>query len=121
MIFNIDEADKHSLITCMDVLVLPSIAESFSIVLLEAWINKKPVIACADTPPGAIVDEAQGGVCYKYENNNDLSEKILQIKNDSIAAKKMGENGYRIVMEKYTWHKIVDKLIKIVDTIVDPH
>ena len=115
VIFDLEEADKHSLITCMDVLVLPSIAESFGIVILEAWINKKPAIACADTPPGVIVTEGQGGLCYEYKNNLDLAQKILQLKNNPSVAKTMGENGYRIVNEKYTWDKIVDKFLKIVD------
>jgi len=121
VISDFPEEDKHSLISAMDIIVLPSLADSFGIVLLEGWINKKPVITCKNSPPSLVVTDAKGGLLYTSANPDELVQEILKLKDDAELYKRLAQNGYNAVINKYTWSNIVDKLIHSVRNHIKKH
>ncbi|MCD6460116.1 glycosyltransferase family 4 protein [bacterium] len=117
IISNFAEKDKHSLISVMDIISLPSLADSFGIVLLEGWINKKPVITCENSPPGEVTEDAGAGLCYASGNPAELADSILKLKEDVNLYQKLAQNGYSAVINKYTWSNMVDHLLDAIDKI----
>lgn len=88
-----------------DVLVMPSEHESFGMVLLEAWMRKKPVIGNALCQPVAsiICDGEDGFLCATA---SEISARLEQLLNDLSLARRLGECGYRKVKDNYTWDVI---------------
>jgi len=109
-IFNFPQKDLAKLIDNCDVLILPSIQESFGLVLLEAWARQKPVI-CADIPAlKELVNQTNGGLLFKADDKKDLTQKLKFILDNPKEAHQLGQNGYKYVKNNYTWDKVGQKI-----------
>jgi len=109
-IFNFPQEDLSKLIDNCDVLVLPSIQESFGLVVIEGWARQKPVV-CADIPAlKELVEKSNGGLLFTADNQDDLTQKIKFILDNPKKAKELGKNGYEYVKNNYTWKKVGDKI-----------
>jgi len=110
------DAIPHSQIpgylNCMDILVFPSITlpkakEQFGRVLVEAMACQVSVIGSNSGEIPRIIKNA--GLTFRERDVEDLREKIvLLIKNEALR-KRIAENGYKKVMDNYTWEKIAEK------------
>lgn len=109
-IFNFPQNDLAKLIDNCDVLVLPSIQESFGLVVIESWARQKPVI-CANIPTlKELVEKSNGGLLFKIDNQNDLIKKIKFILDNPKKAQQMGQSGFKYVKNNYTWNKVGAKI-----------
>ncbi len=109
-IFNFSQKNLTKLIDSCSVLILPSIQESFGLVIIEAWARQKPVI-CADIPAlKELVEKSNGGLLFETDNQDDLTKKIKFILENPKKAQQMGKNGYKYVKNNYTWNKVGDKI-----------
>ena len=88
-----------------DLLLHPSEYESFGIVLLEAWMRGKPVIAnrACHASAALIADGADGFVC---DNAADMAVRIAELLARPDLARALGAAGRRKVLERYTWEAI---------------
>jgi len=74
------------------VFVLMSESESFGMVLAEAWLRGKPVIANAACGPAAsLVDEVNDGLLAR--DAPSLARAIASLLDDPQAAREMGARG----------------------------
>jgi len=109
-IFDFKSKDLAKIIDSCSVLILPSVQESFGLVVIEAWARQKPVI-CADIPAlKELVNKSNGGLLFKVDNQNDLTKQIQFIFDNPQKAQQMGQNGYNYVKNNYTWKKVGQKI-----------
>ncbi|MFT3867306.1 MAG: glycosyltransferase [Nibricoccus sp.] len=100
-----DTNDKHALFKAATVFVLPTEAEGFSMVLLEALASGCPVI----TTPGAYFNDIEGCGAGKIVplNIDKIAAQMTEfIKTDHSAMQAMGERGQRLVRDRFSWAKI---------------
>jgi len=101
--------EKKDIFAAIDIFVLPSVCESFGIVLLEAWVSGKPVVVCRDSAPASVVEEGKDGLLFNFKDEKDLASVIARLLNDSNLRHRLGENGRRKVLEQYTWDLIAQR------------
>ena len=87
------EEEKQNAICSCDVLVLPSISESFGLVYLEAWHHKKPVIGCRIGAVSEVIDDGKNGFLVEFGDDEELAKKILYLLQNPSIAEEFGENG----------------------------
>ena len=105
----IDELAKASLLNNAIALVNPSSLESFSIVIMEAWLAKKPVLVNGKSEVlVGHVTRSNGGLWYTDSDSFCAVMDYLQ-KNPEIASE-MGMNGNRYVLQNYNRETIRAKL-----------
>ena len=105
----VDESTKRNALAACTFLCQPSLAESFSIVLLEAWVQRRPVLVrenCAVTL--GHVRESQGGLYFA--NYGDFEGAVEYLLTHPDQASQMGVNGYLYVARNYNWQVIVDRV-----------
>ena len=85
-----------------------SASESFGIVLLEAWLAGKPVIANKNCP--AFHDLAEHGADALMVEPEQLRQAIGELHGNPKLAKALGNNG-RIKCDLYDWGKIKQDFI----------
>jgi glycosyltransferase involved in cell wall biosynthesis len=85
--------DALSLINAADVFVLPSLAEPFGLVLLEAMALSKPVIATRAGGPVEIVEHDRTGILIKPSEENEMSQAIQRLLGDAALRESMGQQG----------------------------
>ncbi|MDA3909729.1 MAG: glycosyltransferase family 4 protein [Bacteroidales bacterium] len=59
-----------------------------------------------------IIEDNQCGICVNPENPEEIAAAINTLVDNPRLAKEMGENGKRLVNEKYNWHVEEEKLFQ---------
>lgn len=93
-----------------DLLVHPSLMDSSSVIIKEAGLNAKPVIACAGIGD---VDEylVSGQNAFLVSEKNTLEEMALKIKSfyrNTALLKYVGENLQEVVVQRFNILKIIE-------------
>ncbi|MBA7507794.1 D-inositol-3-phosphate glycosyltransferase [subsurface metagenome] len=98
-----------------DVFVFPSIEEGSALVTYEAMASELPIIATYNT--GSIARDGKDGFVIAIRDVDALKEKIRYCYDNPEKVRKMG-NDARKHVEKYTWARYGDELVKAYEKIV---
>lgn len=93
--------DIPNLLALMDMVVMPSLRESFGIVALEAMAMKVPVIASRIGGLKEIVEHEKTGLLVPPGDSGALAEAIRKLADNPEMGRRMGEAGRRRVEEKF--------------------
>lgn len=86
----------------------PSQFESFSLVIMESWLARRPVLVNGDCRVTRnFVSQSNGGLYY--ENYSEFEKCISWILNHQREADQMGCNGQNFVRNNFTWNVIVGR------------
>ena len=99
-------------------MVMPSRADSFGIVYLEAWLHRKPVIGCYAGGVSGVVEDGWSGCLVPFGDVYMMAEYIAMLLSDRTLAARMGEQGYQEVMTKYTWEQSWSKVQEVYDRLL---
>lgn len=95
-------ADVQAVIRAADVFALPSRAESFGLVLLEAMALGRPVIAVRSGGPVEIVDDNATGILVPPSSPEPLAEAILRLFREPDTRAEMGRCGLSRYRDRFT-------------------
>ncbi|GAB4236054.1 MAG: glycosyltransferase family 4 protein [Stanieria sp.] len=105
---------KHSQLVQLyeeaDILINPSLSESFGMSLVEAMAMGLPVIASRVGGMTGIVEEGKTGILFEPDNPIALAEAIMQLIKDEQLRTIMGEAGHQRVLNYFSWHKVAESL-----------
>jgi glycosyltransferase involved in cell wall biosynthesis len=106
----VSEQDKRDLLAGSLCLVQPSLLESFSIVLMEAWIARRPALVHSrcDVTRGHV--EASGGGLH-FETYPEFAACLDRLRRDAALAEALGTNGRRYVVSHFAWNRVLARSI----------
>jgi len=108
LIDDFDQRDAASIMDACDLLVLPSVEESFGLVMIEAWMCGKPVIGADIASTRCIIDNGVDGWTAKPFDVADLANRILDLLADPAKRATFGQRGRTKVLSRYTWDRVTD-------------
>ncbi len=111
--------DVHSLMNACDLFVLPSLAEPFGLVLLEAMSLAKPVVATAAGGPLEIVQDGQSGILVKPGNSGEMAGAIVRILSSQKMQKEMGQLGYEKYQTEFTVQRMAAETMDVYERITE--
>ncbi|HVF11250.1 MAG TPA: glycosyltransferase family 4 protein [Abditibacteriaceae bacterium] len=114
-------ADTMSLINAADLFVLPSPAEPFGLVLLEAMALGKPVVATRAGGPLEIVVNGQTGLLVPPADASGLAHAILHLLTAAGQRCAMGERGQARLDEFYTARHMAHATLAVYRQVVASH
>ena len=97
--------------TAAGVFVLPSLQENFGYSIFEALAAGCPAIISEGLDMAQEIIRARAGIACKPDVSA-VSEAMRRVMADEPASKRMGENGHRLVLGKYTSQKMAERLMK---------
>ncbi|HVE75761.1 MAG TPA: glycosyltransferase family 4 protein [Actinomycetota bacterium] len=98
-------------------LVHPSFFESFSLVLMEAWIAGAPAIVQGNNPVLAgHIRRSGGGVTFRDFFEFEAAVDLLA--SDRSLATAMGERGRTYVENTYSWEAVLDRYVSFLELMV---
>lgn len=103
--------NMHDYIRDSDLMVIPSAAEGFGLVVLEAWHHAKPVVAFDVPAINEIIDDGVNGVLVEPFDERRLLEALSRLIGSSDAMQRMGDAGRNKQQEHYGLGKMVDRTI----------
>lgn len=102
--------DTTLVLAVMDVFVLPSVAEGLGLALIEALAYKRPVIASDVGGIYSIVKDGITGLLVPPRCVEKLAEVIVKLLEDRELAKRLGENGRRLVEKEFSISQMRDDI-----------
>lgn len=84
-----------------EVVILPSISETFGLVILEAWAAKKPVLASPTSGALELIQEGVNGRIFDLEQPETFHHAVDDILRNPEHAGRMAAAGYKLVKENY--------------------
>lgn len=105
--------DKYDAYAAADVFIQPSVMESFSIVIMEAWLAGAPVMvhgACAVTREHV---EVSGGGLH-FADYPHFAEGLDLILSRPELAAAMAEAGRRYVLERFAWPAVTERFLELI-------
>jgi glycosyltransferase involved in cell wall biosynthesis len=105
---HVSEEEKLRLIKHSLCLIQPSVNESFSIVLMEAWRLGAPVVVNGFCPVTKDHVETSGGGLF-FTDSDDFSSVMDTITTNDKLRRMLGEAGRRYVLEQYSWSAVLTR------------
>lgn len=109
--------DKEKLLSNCFAFCLPSTLEGLPITLLEAMSHKR--ICLASDIPANKEGLGDNGVWVKYEDVDDLCDKLLYILKNYKDLESQKESNYHRVVENFTWDRVSDLYMRYVKHLAD--
>lgn len=94
--------DIPDLMAALDVLVVPSEAEAFGLVTLEAMANGTPVVGSRSGAMPEIVEDGSTGLLFEPDGVDELADVLLRLLRSPDLRVEMGERGKRVFQERFS-------------------
>ncbi len=105
--------DIPELISRLDVVVLPSLSESFGLSLVEGMCLGKPCVASNVGGIKEIIVDGKNGLLAEPGNARALAEKIVFLLQNPALARRLGEEAARTVEEKFDARLMAKKITEL--------
>jgi glycosyltransferase involved in cell wall biosynthesis len=96
-------ADMKSFLDSIDIFVLSSRWEGFGYVIVEAMANSKPVVAFDVSSNPEIIEDGKNGYLIPPYNIQILSDKVLQLMENSKQRNEFGKYAKGSVYERFSY------------------
>ena len=102
----------------MDILLMPTVREGFSLSVLEAMACGLPVVAsdCSSLPEQ--IDEGQGGLLCPVGAVDCFAERLNQLADSPNKRKEMGQFNRSKIEEHFTVKKMINEYTRLFETIL---
>ena len=95
----------------------PSKMESFSLVIMESWLGRRPVLVYEGCEVTTHFAKCSHGGLY-FANFFDFEGCVNYFMQNPVIANQMGEKGRRFVLENFSWEVIVNKFCAFMENLV---
>ena len=115
--FSLPAEDLVKLYKSSDVFVLPSLVESFGIVLVEAMASELPIITTDGPGCRDVINNGEYGYMVEAGNSNELSKAMIKFISNNKIRNYYREKSFEGV-KNYDWDDIVDNYIKLYNKLI---
>jgi glycosyltransferase involved in cell wall biosynthesis len=116
----LSEAEKRA--ACAGALAVcqPSVNESFSIVIMEAWLEGTPVLVNAECPVTRHHVSVAGGGLY-FDSAAEFVAEVRYLRRHEDHAMELGRQGKQYVLANYSWEQVIGRFENGLATVLDGH
>lgn len=109
------EVRSHVLVALYDLNLQPIHKYGMANKILEAMMCGLPVIT---NIAQEIVKDTGCGIIVEYDNEEQIKEAIVRLKDNPEFREKLGENARNAFLQKYNWTNMEEKLFKIYEELL---
>lgn len=111
-------SDKAAFFKNIDVFVLPSLEESFGVVLLEAALYKKPIVCSDADGPKEVWANTDAALVFERGNVRMLADKLQAMIEKPAFAQETAQKAYTLVKNKYVVEAVAKTLAEALENVV---
>ena len=109
---SLSREDVLGLLSLCDVHVLPMRFMNSGAINTETWMSGRPIIQSGRVDPN-YVEDGVNGFNFDIEDKEGLVEKLVRVLEDEVLATRMGENGRKLAMEKFTYPALIAQYLEV--------
>jgi glycogen(starch) synthase len=106
----VSAAEKRDLLAAASLLVHPSRVESLGLVYLEAWANRKPVIAADTGVSREVIAAGRDGLLVPFGDAAALADAMRRLLEDPTLRDAMGAAGHHKVQAQFSWPAAANRI-----------
>ena len=106
-----DFEDLPGLYSTASVFVAPTLYENFPFRVLENMSCQNPVVATNIVGIPEMITDGVNGLLVPPSDQNKLAEKIVNVLQDNVLAKRLGQNARHTINEKFTLQKFAAGIV----------
>lgn len=110
--------DINALYLIADIIILPSLIESFPFVMIETGTVKKPFIGSNTGGIAEFIEDGKNGLLVNPGNHIELAEKIVYLLKNKDFGKNLGNNLYQKVMEQCDYNNYFFQIEEIYNSLL---
>jgi glycosyltransferase involved in cell wall biosynthesis len=95
------------------ILVLPSIAEGFGLVLIEAMASNVPVVAMRVPGPVNVVRDGETGLLVDPSSTDALATAVARLATDADLRKRLTADALTDVARRYSWEATLPSYVRL--------
>jgi glycosyltransferase involved in cell wall biosynthesis len=99
-------------------LLLPSLSETFGLVILEAWAAGAPVIAVNASGPAALIRHGENGWLFDLDHPQTFHEALACALNDPARGREMAKRGGAVTVQ-YGVNALADRLKTLYEELIE--
>jgi glycosyltransferase involved in cell wall biosynthesis len=107
------------LFAAIDVVVVPSWDEGFSLVTIEAMAAKRPVIASNIGGIAQIVSDNSTGLLFAPRDIRSLTEKLIWLLSDAPLRERLAIQAQKDVCTRFGREQIIDRIESLYTQVLD--
>ena len=111
---DVDDQTHEEAIAACNLLIAPSISDSFGMVFLDAWRYQKPVVACRNTCCETYIEHDVDGLLVEFGVVEQIAAALLKMLSEPAAAQQMGEAGYEKWQASFQWPMVAARFDALV-------
>jgi glycosyltransferase involved in cell wall biosynthesis len=104
----LSEQAKHDAYAAADIFCMPSLLESYCIVVMEAWRQGTPALVHADCPV-TVAHARQANAGLWFRSYHEFAACLDWLLDDPIAARQLGAQGRAWVERECRWEDVVQR------------
>jgi glycosyltransferase involved in cell wall biosynthesis len=108
-----DQTELPELLAASDLLVLPSVRESFGQVIVEAMACGVPAVAAASLGPAQIIESGATGWLFDVDDRAALTAALADAVNRPAERARRARLAEQAALERFTWPAIARRLADV--------
>lgn len=114
-----DEEEIIDFLEAVDIFVMPSLAEGFGVMSIEAMAAGCAVVCFKSTTIEEITSAPECGVAADYKSSGGLAKAIQNLIDNWAETQRRGRLGHEMVKERYQFRNYVEKHIRLYEKVYD--
>jgi len=114
----VDEADKWDIVRDAQVAISPSALESFSLVVIEAWVDRVPVLVNGACGPTREHCERSGGGLW-FTSYPEFDAVLERLEADDALRAALGGRGRRYVGQHFQWPVLIRRYDEFITAVAE--
>jgi glycosyltransferase involved in cell wall biosynthesis len=110
--------DVYDIMSAGDVLVAPSLSETFGRIIIEAMACGKPVVASNVGGIPEIIDDGRTGLLVEPKNEKSIADAVIRLLTLKTFADSIASVGRKIVEERFNVSSQITKIEEILDELL---
>jgi len=115
-----DQSELPELLAASDLLVLPSVRESFGQVIVEAMACGVPAVAAGSLGPAQIIDDGETGWLFGVDDPAGLADALVDAVNRPAERLRRARRAERAALDRFTWPALALRLEAILADAAHP-
>jgi glycosyltransferase involved in cell wall biosynthesis len=99
--------------------ILPSKRETSLTPVIEAWASGTPVIACAEAPIAAHIEDGLNGILVPGDSTEKLALAARTILADEALRQRLIAQGYAVYIKSYTSEAVARQWVELYKKLAD--
>ena len=110
---HVDDPTLHAIYNRVAAFAMPSRAEGFGVVYLEAMLHRLPCISAIHDAARKIIVDGKTGFLVDQDDAAGLAARIALLLADSALRRKMGANGFERLRDSFSFEQFQARMLHV--------